>query len=182
MNVLAATGLIGAAGILLYFQIPPATPDVYELSGEQAYRLLSAPAQGIAPGKPGYAVRTDARDKVTWITSGSGTYRECRLSLSPFEGNPQRTQVAVDCSGISAGAGDSAEADRRHRDEAIERVDAILTGRPFDAARAAQTAAHWPANGSGTQVAGRQVTPAGTGEAELEAMYSTADHDDFFPQ
>lgn len=153
MNLWVGSGLIVTTAALLYIFVEQKPADVYDMPPAQAYSLLAnvtyeplnegARAAGIER-----ATKGNGSDKVTWITQGSHVYRECTLQLGPFEDDAARTKVTVQCGGGGAGEGAAAGmAHNLHRNNVIERIDATLTGRPYDLGRAGATASRWPGDG-----------------------------------
>jgi hypothetical protein len=153
MKLLAIGGFGALAAGLLYVFVDQKPADVYDMPVSQAYSLLanvkydpltdSGAAGGIRRTTSG-----NGSDKVTWTTTGSHVNRSCELKLAPFEGDAERTHVTVKCAGGGAGEGAAAGmAHNLHRNNIIERVDATLTGRPYDQQRAGSTASRWPGDG-----------------------------------
>nr|WP_137678142.1 hypothetical protein [Parerythrobacter lutipelagi] len=153
MNIFAGTGLVAVAGGLLYVFAQPSAPDVYNMPVGTAYTQLANVdfgelTDGQKAAKIQYSARGNGKDKVFWTTRGSHVRVECELSLQPAPEAADSTHVTVTCNGGSASDGAaSGIAHNMHRNTVIERLDAALTGRPFDRERAGQTAYRWPGDG-----------------------------------
>ena len=179
MNWLAGTGFIGLAAGLLYIFVDQKPADVYDMPVQNAYALLVNPDFGdLSDGAKALNTQRSAvgngRDKVTWRTSGSHSRRECALQLAPFEGDASRTHITVTCQGGGAGEGAAAGmAHNMHRNRVIERVDATLTGRPFDPQRVGSTASRWPGDGVDGSYAGA-VNSAMQMDMEMKKMEAEA--------
>ncbi len=193
MNFFAGAGFVAMAAGLLYVFVDQKPADVYDMPVNQAYGLLTSVDFGESSGSVQRTSTGNGSNKVTWHTRGSHVGRSCELALAPFEGNAAQTHVTVTCQGGGAGEGAaSGMAHNMHRDGVIERVDATLTGRAYDSARAGSTASRWPSDGVdgsyGTavataiemdrevremQAASRQArSPEAIHDAQMDAFYA----------
>ncbi len=124
--------------------------DVYPIPIEQAYdKLVDVDFGPLSEGEKALDTEKTAsgngRDKVTWVHKGDMAYYKCKLGLKALPEDAARTHVTVTCEGGGAGDGAAAGLARNfYRQRIIERVDATLTDRPFDASRAGATAYRWP--------------------------------------
>lgn len=133
-------------------------PDVYALSLSEAYKRLDAaqiePSGSGVFGRLETTVSGNSADEITWSAGGSMSGHACTMQLKKVDDS--HTHVTVDCKGGSASSG--AAAGMEHaliRNRVIEMVDATLTGRTFDPARAGGiTAARWPGDGVDGSYAG----------------------------
>lgn len=163
MNIYGFGGLAIVGALLFYFLVEQKPADVYDMPMDQAYSLLKAADLGEAD-KPDWSSLTtsnsgNGRDKLTWKRRTSHSSQTCEIQLAPFEGDAARTHVAIDCNLNAPSAGAAQGINHRLAREAnIERIDAALTGRPFDADRAGSTSARWPGDG----VDGSYATAAST--------------------
>jgi hypothetical protein len=153
MKLLAVGGFAAVGAVLLYMFVEQKPADVYDMPVNQAYGLLADVkyeplSEGAIAAEIERTTVGNGSDKVTWATRGSHVGRSCDLLLAPFEGDANRTHVTVKCAGGGAGEGAAAGiAHNMHRNRVIERVDATLTGRPFDGNRVGATSSRWPDDG-----------------------------------
>ncbi len=126
-------------------------PDVYAMSRDQAYKRLNAAHIEPSGDGPFFRLATTVSgngvNEVTWDASGSMAHHKCTMTLAKEDAD--KTKVAVDCDGGSAGSGAAAGMEHAMiRNRVIEMVDATLKGRPFNPALASgATAARWPGDG-----------------------------------
>ena len=145
--------LLAATAGLLFVLVERKPADVYDLPVDRTYELLVNVDFGeLSEGQRAVELQRtsvgNGFDSVTWRTRASHVSRSCDLKLAPFDGDAARTHITVTCNG--GGAGEGAAAGMAHniyRDSVIERIDATLTGRPFDSARAVSTSSRWPSDG-----------------------------------
>jgi hypothetical protein len=153
MNIWAGTGFVALAGGLIYYFVDQKPADVYDMPVGQAYSLLyNVKYEPLTEGQVAAEIERstsgNGTDTVTWETRGSHTRRSCDLKLVPFEGDAERTHVTVTCAGGGAGEGAAAGiVHNMHRNGVIERVDATLTGRPFNSQQIGETSSRWPSDG-----------------------------------
>ena len=153
MKVFAFGGFAALAGVLLFVFVEQKPADVYDMPVKDAYLKLSRVDFGeLTRGQKAagieYSVSGNGKNTVYWTTQGSHVRQKCDLMLAPLPDDAGKTHVTVHCAGGSASAG--AAAGMLHnsmRNTVIERVDATLTGRPFDKSRAGETASRWPGDG-----------------------------------
>lgn len=148
MNMFTGAGLAALAACLLYIFVDQKPADVYDLPVDRTYALLTNVDFGEASDRVTRTSVGNGSDKVTWRTRGSHVSRSCMLDLAPFEGDAARTHITVTCDGGAAGDGAASGITHNlHRNNVIERVDATLTGRPFDQDMAGATSSRWPSDG-----------------------------------
>ncbi|MGH6616313.1 hypothetical protein [Sphingomonas sp.] len=165
MRLLAGGVILAAGAAYLFLRQHPA--DVYPVPVATAYETLSTikfepPGDGATAPHVTNEISGNGVDKVIWTEKGDlATYR-CDLKLAALPGDAGQTHVFVTCGGSGAGDGAAAALTKRHRNAVIEHVDAALSGRPFDAARADITAYRWPGEGvdGGTGTAAGQARKA----------------------
>lgn len=153
MNWMTMGGL-GALTVGLFYMFVEQKPaDIYDMPVLQAYALLSnakfepMTQSGVAADLQRSA-SGNGRDTIYWSLTGSHVARKCEISLVPADGDEARTHVSVNCRGGAPSDGAAQGITHNyHRNAVIERIDATLTGRPFDASRAAETAFLWPDDG-----------------------------------
>ena len=154
MKIIAGIGFLALAGGAVYFFASPRPADVYPMPMQEAYaKLVGVDFGEMSEGQKALNTTKTARgngvSKVTWISQGDMSHRECDLDLRPWEEDAAQTHVTVTCKG--GGAGEGAAAGMAHnlfRNGIIERVDATLTGRAYDKQLAAgATAYRWPGDG-----------------------------------
>jgi hypothetical protein len=151
MRILIGAVIVAAAAMFFFVRMQPA--DVYAMPVAEAYQKLSAIK--FEPMSEGQKVLHTERsitgggpDTLIWSEHGDMAALECELKLAPLPKDSAKTHVTVTCKG--GGAGEGAAAGISHnlqRNRVIEHVDAALTGRPFNAAKAASTASGWPGDG-----------------------------------
>lgn len=151
MKVLAFGGFFVAAGAAVYFFAgAPRPANVYDMTTDEAYAKLAVEQfdESYVNNQPiGGIVKGNGHNEVNW-SNGSHNYCDIVLGTDPqWSGD---TRVDVSCNG--GGTGKTGIAGITHnlmRNEVIERVDALLTERPFDRQRATgSTAARWPSDGA----------------------------------
>jgi len=126
-------------------------PDVYAMSRDQAYKRLNAAHIEPSGDGPFFRLATTVSgngvNEVVWDASGSMAHHKCTMTLAKEDAD--KTRVAVNCDGGSAGSGAAAGMEHAMiRNRVIEMVDATLKGRPFNPALASgATAARWPGDG-----------------------------------
>ena len=154
MKIIAGTALLALAGGAVYFFASPKPADVYPMPMQEAYaRLMAVDFGDMSEGEKALDTTKTARgngvSKVTWVHHGDMAHYECDMDLHPWSEDAAQTHVTVTCKG--GGAGDGAAAGMAHnmfRNGIIERVDATLTGRPYDKQLAmGATAYRWPGDG-----------------------------------
>lgn len=178
MKIVAGVGFLAVAGAAIYFFAAPQPADVYAMPIQEAYAKLVAVDFGeMSDGEKTLDTKKTASgngtNQVTWVHRGDMAHYECVMGLRPLADDAEKTHVTVTCSG--GGAGNGAAAGMAHkyfRNSIIERVDATLTGRPYDKelARGA-TAYRWPGDG----VDGSLATATGGAlkmDAEMRKMQS----------
>ncbi|QNQ09904.1 hypothetical protein [Sphingomonas alpina] len=152
MRLLAGGVILAAGAAYLFLRQHPA--NVYPVPVATAYETLSTikfepPDDGATANE----ISGNGVDKVIWIEKGDLASYRCDLKLAALPRDAGQTHVTVTCSG--GGDGPAAGLAKMHRNAVIEHVDAALSGRPFDAARADITAYRWPGNGSIGTAAGQ---------------------------
>lgn len=149
MNVLGVSGLCVLILGIGYLISDRTAPDVYELPIAEVYAKLAAADLGEA-NKPDFLTLEtsnsgNGRDRLYWEKTSSHSYRKCRIDLTEIAEEPNHTHVAIACDTKSGTAGLAKDVTNVvMRAAMIERIDAALTDRPFDADRATSTASGWP--------------------------------------
>ena len=171
MKLLVGGGLLVGAAALLYVFVDRQPAVVFDMQVKDAYiKLTNVDFCPMSEGQ--VALNTvkkatgNGKDKVVWLQQGDMARYECAIDLAALPDNAAKTHVTVTCSG--GGAGDGAAAGmvhNMHRNGVIERIDATLTGRPFDSDKIGSTASRWPGDG----VDGSLAT------AQKEALQMSAD-------
>lgn len=147
MNLVYGAVFLAVAGTGIYFVAKPHPADEYPLSISDAYNKLSSVQLGKGDKGPFGGLTTNVSGNghaiVDW--SGHGTFAaiDCTLTLAPIA--PTNTKVAISCNGGGAAGAATGMLIDMMRKAAIEQVDATLTGRPYDPAKAeGATAWRWP--------------------------------------
>ncbi len=153
MKLLVGGGFVAVAAVLLYVFVEQKPADVFDMPVKDAYAKLTQVDFG--PLSEGQKVLNtvnrisgNGQNRVTWTQQGDMARFECAIDLAPLPDDAAKTHVKVTCEG--GGAGDGAAAGmvhNMHRNGVIERIDATLTGRPFDRAKIGSTASRWPGDG-----------------------------------
>jgi hypothetical protein len=148
----AGVSLLGVTGVLLYVFVEQRPADVYDMPMKDVYAQLIKTDLGEATAHPSMGLTTsrtgNGRDILTWKRSTAHFGQACTIKLAPFEGDANRTHVAIKCDTGSAPAGAAiGMVHNMARNQNIERIDAALTGRAYDKDRVASTSSRWPDDG-----------------------------------
>jgi hypothetical protein len=159
--IVMAVGTVATLGYVVGTRQPA---DVYAMPMNEVYAKLVKVDFGPPEGAEDVlhtkkTARGNGSNRVTWTQIGDMAAFECKMDLAPLPDDAAKTHVTVTCGG--GGAGDGAAAGMVHnmmRNAYIERVDATLTGRPFDKQLAVgSTASGWPDDGVDGSLATAQV-------------------------
>jgi len=156
--------------------------DVYAMPVSEAYaKLIKVDFGPLSEGEKALRTKKTAsgngRDQVVWQQGGDIAAFACKLDLAPLPDDTAQTKVTVTCGG--GGAGSGAAAGMLHnllRNEYIERVDATLTGRPYDKQLAqGATAYRWPGDGVDGSLA-KATNDALKMQSDLKKMQRDAEY------